>query len=177
METSSGRPSAPVLTSATPQFVGFRLGPQHYAFRIERIREIVIPTAVASLPDVAGYVDGVANLRGAIIPIVSLRALFGLERRPIDADTRTVVVTVGPRVMGCIVDSVSHVMRIAGDQIQPVPDTVVASGRSYVEGFARVGDELCILLDVEQLLDPANLDEVHRSAAAHPDFPAAAGAD
>jgi purine-binding chemotaxis protein CheW len=90
--------------------------------------------------------------------------LFGLDPRGADADTRTVVVNVGCRTMGCTVDSVSRVMRVAADQIQPAPDAVMASGRRYIEGFARVGDELFILLDVDQLLDPANLEEVHRAS-------------
>lgn len=148
--------------AGTAQFVGFSLGGQAYAFRIERIQEIVIPSGVTRVPDVPRYVDGVSNLRGTIIPIVSLRILFGLEPRPTDAETRTIVVNVGRRTIGCSVDAVSRVMRIAPDQIQAAPDAVVGSGRRYIDGFARVGDDLFILLDVDQLLDPANLDEVHR---------------
>jgi purine-binding chemotaxis protein CheW len=148
--------------TGTPQFVGFELAGQKYAFRIERIQEIVIPAAITRIPEVPRYVDGVSNLRGTIIPIINLRALFGLEPREPDADTRTVVVNVGPRTMGCTVDSVTRVMRVAADQIQPAPDTVLASGRRYIDGFARLGDELFILLDVDQLLEPANLEEVHR---------------
>ena len=156
--------AAKAQRSATgvPQFVGFELAGQKYAFRIEQIQEIVIPSGITRVPEVPRYLDGVSNLRGTIIPIINLRVLFGLDPRDIDADTRTVVVNVGPRTMGCNVDSVSRVMRVAADQIQPAPDAVMASGRRYIAGFARVGDELFILLDVDQLLDPANLDEVHR---------------
>lgn len=163
----AGPPSRPAAAAVAPQFVGFQLADQQYAFRIDRIREIVLPSSVARLPDVPSYVEGVSNLRGTIIPIINLRVLFGLPRRPLDAETRTVVVAVGPRIMGCLVDSVSRVMRIAGDQIQAAPDTVTAGGRSAIEGFARLGDALCILLDVDSLLDPAHLDEVHRDVAAH----------
>lgn len=148
--------------AGSAQFVGFALGGQLYAFRIERIQEIVIPSGVTRIPEVPRYVEGVSNLRGTIIPIVSFRILFGLEPRPVDADTRTIVVNVGTRTIGCSVDSVSRVMRIAPDQIQAAPETVVAAGRRYIDGFARVGEDLFILLDVDQLLDPANLDEVHR---------------
>ena len=69
---------------------------------------------------------------------------------------------VGNRTLGCTVDSVTRVMRIAAEQIQAAPDTV-AAGRSCIEGFARVGDELMIVLDVDNLLDPANLEAVHRT--------------
>jgi len=62
------------------------------------------------------------------------------------------------------VDAVSRVMRVAPEQIQPAPDSISTTGRRFIEGFARVGEELFILLDVDQLLDPANLDEVHRAS-------------
>lgn len=172
-----GAASSHARTAGTAQFVGFRLADQNYVFRIERIREIVIPTGIASLPEVPACIDGVSNLRGTIIPIVNLRVLFGLARRPIDAETRTIVVNVGQRVMGCIVDSVSRVMRIAADQIQPAHDAVLASGRGFIEGFARAGDELFIVLDSDQLLDPSRLDEVQRTAMARPtDLPPVPGA-
>lgn len=153
---------APGATTNAPQFVGFELAGQKYAFRIERIQEIVIPAGVTRIPEVPRYMDGVSNLRGTIIPIINLRVLFGLEARDVDAETRTIVVNVGQRTMGCNVDAVSRVMRVAADQIQAAPDTIMASGRRYIDGFARVADDLFILLDVDQLLDPANLDEVHR---------------
>ena len=76
---------------------------------------------------------------------------------------RTVVVNVGSRTLGCTVDSVTRVMRIAAEQIQAAPDTVASAGRSCIAGFARVGDDLMIVLDVDNLLDPANLAAVHRT--------------
>lgn len=149
------------FTATGAQFVGFEVAGQRYIFRIERIQEIVIPTALTRLPEVPPYVEGVTNLRGLIIPIVNLRLLFGLAAKAMDTETRTIVVNVGPRTIGCTVDSVLRVMRVAPDQIQRTPDGVMAGGRRYVEGFARVGDDLFILLDVDQLLDPTHLEEVH----------------
>jgi purine-binding chemotaxis protein CheW len=145
------------------QFVGFRLADQGYAFPIGRIQEIVIPSATARVPEVPAYVEGVANLRGTIIPIINLRLLFGLEPRIADGETRTVVVNLGPRTIGCTVDAVTRVMRIAADHIQPPPDAVVQASRPFIQGFARVGEDLLIVLDVDNLLDPANLDAVHRA--------------
>jgi purine-binding chemotaxis protein CheW len=161
------------VTATGAQFVGFEVAGQRYIFRIERIQEIVIPTALTRIPEVPFYVEGVTNLRGTIIPIVNLRLLFGLEPKPTDPETRTVVVNVGPRTIGCTVDSVSRVMRVAADQIQHAPEGVATGGRRYVEGFARVGDDLFILLDVDQLLDPAHLEDVHRTGGIHGHPPAA----
>lgn len=164
MDAAGGAPGAANADAARGrQFVGFRLADQTYVFHIERIQEIVIPTGTARVPEVPDYVEGVANLRGTIIPIINLRRLFGLESKPADAETRTVVVNVGSRTLGCTVDSVTRVMRIAAEQIQAAPDTVAPAGRSFIEGFARVGDDLLIVLDVDDLLDPANLEAVHRT--------------
>ena len=110
------------------QFVGFEVDGQIYAFRIEQIQEIVILDQVTKAPQVPHYVDGVANLRGSIIPIINLRKLFGLSPKPADADTRTIVVNIGTRTMGCTVDSVSQVMRIPEENIQSAPETVKANG-------------------------------------------------
>ena len=116
--------AAEATRSTSSQFVGFQLGGQDYAFRIEQIQEIVILDKVTKTPQVPDYVEGVCNLRGAIIPVINLRKLFGLEPKPVDAETRTIVVNVGERTMGCTVDLVSQVIRIAADTIQPAPETV-----------------------------------------------------
>jgi len=155
---------APKMTQLpSAQFVGFELDGQKCLFHIESIQEIVTPGRVTRLPDVPAYVVGVSNLRGTIIPIIDLRMLFGLEQRMADADTRTIVINVGSRIMGCTVDSVSQVIRLQADQIRPAPEAVVSDKQRFVEGFARSGDDLFIVLDANCLLDPAGLASVSKS--------------
>jgi len=146
------------------QFVGFQIDDQEYAFRIEQIQEIVILDQITRTPQVPEYCEGVSNLRGSIIPIINLRRLFGIEPRPADGETRTIVVNVGERTMGCTVDMVSQVIRIPQDSIQPAPETVTAEGAHYISGFARLDGRLVILLDIDQLLDPAQLDRVKQTS-------------
>ena len=148
----------------TSQFVGFQLAGQDYAFRIEQIQEIVILEQVTRTPQVPAYVEGVSNLRGSIIPIINLRKLFGLEPKPVDGETRTIVVNVGARTMGCMVDMVSQVMRIPEENMRPAPETVTANGAQYIFGFARHNERLVILLDIDELLDPRKLDQVSQAA-------------
>lgn len=152
--------SAAAAKKNSSQFVGFQLADQEYAFRIEQIQEIVILKQVTRTPQVPDFVEGVSNLRGSIIPIINLRRLFALEPKPHDAETRTIVVNVGPRTMGCTVDMVSQVMRIPEESIQPAPETITAGGAHYIAGFARHNGRLTILLDIDELLDPAKLDQV-----------------
>jgi purine-binding chemotaxis protein CheW len=142
----------------TSQFVGFQMDGQQYAIRIEQIQEIVIIDRVTPTPQVADYVEGVTNLRGAIIPIINLRRLMGLSPKPADADSRTIVVNVGDRTMGCTVDAVSQVIRIPQQSIQPAPDTLRAGGSNDIAGFAKLDDQLVVLLDIDHLLRPERLE-------------------
>ena len=146
------------------QFVGFRLADQEYAFQIEKIQEIVILDSVTRAPQVADYVEGVSNLRGTIIPIINLRKLFGIEPKSVDEETRTIVVNVGERIMGCTVDSVTQVMRIPANSIQPAPELVTGEGNAYIAGFAKLDERLLVLLDIDELLEPDKLDEVNQAA-------------
>ncbi len=136
-QTSPGSDPSASMTEKknSSQFVGFELADQQYAFRIEQIQEIVILDQVTRTPQVPDYCEGVSNLRGTIIPIINLRMLSGLEPKPSDGETRTIVVNVGERTMGCTVDMVSQVIRIPEDDIQPAPDTVTADGADYIFGL------------------------------------------
>ncbi len=146
------------------QFVAFRLGDQSYAFRIAQIEAIVILEQVTKIPQSPEYVEGVSNLRGSIIPIINLRRLFGLEPKAVDAETRTIVVNVGSRTIGCTVDTVSQVVRIEEDSIQPAPDTVTKDGAQYIGGFARINGSLLILIEIDELLAPEKLERISQLA-------------
>ena len=155
-------PTSESLSSAatqhdSSQYVGFELAGQHYAFRIEQIQEIVILDQITPTPNVADCVEGVSNLRGSIIPVISLRTLMGMEAKPKDNETRTIVVNVGDRTVGCTVDLVTQVMRIAAEDVQPPPATVTAGGAHYISGFAKVAGTLVVLLDIDELLNPEGL--------------------
>ena len=142
------------------QFVGFRLAEQGYVFPIGQIQEIVILDQITKTPQVADYIEGVSNLRGTIIPIINLRRLFGLDPKPVDDETRTIVVNVGSRTMGCTVDAVTQVIRIPAHDIQPAPEIVAGEGTPWIAGFAKLDQRLLIVLNINELLDPAKLDRV-----------------
>ena len=153
-----------VETKNSSQFVGFKLADQEYAFPIGQIREIVIIDRVTEVPQVPRHVEGVTNLRGTIIPLVNLRRLFEMTPKPADSETRTIVVNVGHRTVGCTVDMVSQVMRIPDSDIQAAPETVTADGASYISGFAKLDERLIVVLDIEKLLGPENLEQVTKAA-------------
>jgi purine-binding chemotaxis protein CheW len=135
------------------QLVGFRLDNEDYAIAITKIQEIILMKPITRIPQVPEFIEGLINLRGSVIPIVNLRKRFGLAARDVDDETRTIVVNIHDKTVGCIVDAVTQVMRINRDQIQPPPLSVLSVSHQYVAGLARLEDRLLIILDIERLFD------------------------
>ena len=135
------------------QLVGFRLDNEDYAIAITKIQEIILMKPITRIPQVPDFIEGLINLRGSVIPIVNLRKRFGLPARQVDDETRTIVVNIHDKTVGCIVDAVTQVMRINRDQIQPPPLSVLAIAHQYIAGLARLEDRLLIILDIERLFD------------------------
>ncbi len=151
----SGEPGAGRGAAKGPQqqFVGFKLDGTEYAISIMRIREIILMRPITRLPQVPSYIEGLVNLRGTVIPVVSLRKRFGLPARAFDEETRTIVVTIGEKTVGCVVDEVTKVLRIDADQLRPPPISLSASARKHIAGLARQDDQLLILLELDAILD------------------------
>lgn len=139
------------------QLVGFRLGDDDYAIPITKIQEIILMKPVTRVPQSPAFIEGLINLRGVVIPVINLRRRLGLATREVDDETRTIVLNVHGKTVGCIVDAVTRVMRLGADQIQPPPTTVLAVARNYISGLAKLEEQLIIILDVERLFDPAEL--------------------
>jgi purine-binding chemotaxis protein CheW len=136
------------------QLVGFHVGGEEFRLEILRVQEIIRIQPLTRVPNSAGFVDGVINLRGKVIPVIALRRCFSLEERAHDKQTRIVVVEVSGNVLGFIVDSVSEVLRIPGETIEP-PPRLGKVEREYVSGVGKLGNRLLILLDLDRLISDA----------------------
>lgn len=157
---SSAEREASAGTQSVRQFVGFRLHGEEYAIPITKIREIILMKPITRLPQVPESIEGLINLRGHVIPLINLRKHFGLPSRPFDDETRTIVVHIGDKTVGCIVDEVTQVMRIGAEQIQPVPISMAAAAERFIDGLARLDDRLLIILDTDTLFDPREFERV-----------------
>jgi purine-binding chemotaxis protein CheW len=133
------------------QVVSFRVGEEEFGLDILRVQEIIRVQRLTSVPNSPEFVDGVINLRGRVIPVVDLRKHFGLQVIEHGNQTRIVVVEVKGAVLGFIVDSVSEVLRIPAETIEP-PPRLGKVEREYVMGVGKLDDRLLILLDVDRLL-------------------------
>jgi len=136
----------------TNQFLTFALGQEEYGVEILKIQEIKGYSAITPLPNAPAYVKGVLNLRGTIVPIVDLRKKFGLPEVEYTKFTVIVVVQVLGQTMGFIVGAVSDVLTVSGSNIQPTPDLHGQVDTSFLNGLAKAGEKLVILLDIEKVL-------------------------
>ncbi len=137
------------------QLVVFGLASEVYGVDIETVREIIRMQAVTHVPDAPDFVEGVINLRERVIPVVDLRKRFGLAVSDATAESRVVVVDIGGVDIGVMVDSVTEVLRISEESIEPTSSIVTTTDSYYIQGIAKVGDRLLILLDLEKALAQA----------------------
>jgi purine-binding chemotaxis protein CheW len=134
-------------TSGSFQIVDFTVANEEYGIRIDRVQEIVRMPEITHLPQTESWIKGVINLRGSIIPVLDLREKFGLSGQGVYTErTRVIVINQNDRQIGLIVDTVSQVLEISEDGIEPPPEVVQGLSRDYIEGIARSGDGMIILL-------------------------------
>ena len=110
------------------QLVSFNLDNEEYGVEVLKVREIIRMTSITHMPNTPGYVDGIINLRGKVIPIISMRRKFCLMEAEKNSRTRIMVMDVGGELMGFVVDSVSEVLRVSNSEIQPPPSVVSGGG-------------------------------------------------
>lgn len=137
------------------QFLTFRLEEEEYGVEILRVQEIKGYSRITPLPNTPPEVKGVMNLRGTIVPIIDLRCRLGLREAEYDQFTVIIVVTVGPKVVGLVVDAVSDVLNVTAAELAPAPDLGARVDISFLTGLARAGDRLVTLLNVERLIGEA----------------------
>jgi purine-binding chemotaxis protein CheW len=160
IERQSGRPSA----IRPREFLTFRLGEEAYAIDILKVQEIrgyETPTRIANAPD---FVKGVVNLRGVIVPIIDLRLKLRLGPARYDALTVVIVLNLGTRVVGAVVDSVSDVIALSDEQVQPAPDVGAAIDAGCIAGLATLQDRMLILVEIERLMAIAELAPAEQGA-------------
>lgn len=143
-------------------FLTFHLGEEDYGIEISQVIEIVGIPKITDVPEMPGYIKGVVNLRGSIIPVMDVRLRFGMPERDYDERTCLIVVNVNETTTGLVVDRVNEVAEIPESQIEPPPGTGGAS-QCYISGMGKVGDSVKILLNLNALLEneEERIDEIN----------------
>ena len=150
--TAHAASSPPAVTTALREFLAFKLGDEEYGIdilRVQEIRSYETPTRIANAPE---FIKGVVNLRGVIVPIVDMRLKFRLASATYDAFTVVIILNIGSRVVGMVVDSVSDVITLAPEQLRPVPEFSSAIATDHLLAIGAVDDRMLILVDIEKLM-------------------------
>jgi purine-binding chemotaxis protein CheW len=134
------------------QIVVFELDNEHFGLDISVVEGIIKMQSITKMPQAPYYIEGITNLRGVVVPVMDLRRRFGLETKAWNKDTRIVVVYMNGMKVGMIVDSVSQVLRIQDEQIEPPPPMVTVGASTANRGIAKLENRLVILLDLSRVL-------------------------
>ena len=145
------------VKSTEKQMVLFELNAETYGLDIAAIREIIRMQEITQVPRAPAFVEGVINLRGKVVPVISLSAKLGLSRSKETKNNRIVVVDLSGSTVGVIVDAVSEVVRISDNVIEPASEIVVAKSTDFLRGIAKVSGKMVILLDLDRMLSKDNL--------------------
>lgn len=145
------------------QFVTFSLGGEEYGIEVCHVREVRRYEGVTRIANTPEFIKGVINLRGLIVPVVDLRIKFHTGTPKYDEFTVTIIVEIGNRLIGMVVDSVSDVVDLAEEDIRPAPMFRSYLGTQYVLGLGTVGERMIILIDIESLLSSEEMQLVESS--------------
>jgi purine-binding chemotaxis protein CheW len=144
------------------KYLTFHLDSEEFGIRVLQVREIMGLQDITAVPQTPHHVKGVINLRGKVIPVLCLRAKFGLQ--PIEYTARTCIIVVqvrgeaGPLQVGIVVDAVSEVLNVTTAEVEDTPDFGGGLPTPYLLGMAKIKDKVKILLDIDEVVTPQ---EVH----------------
>jgi len=140
------------------QLVSFILDNEEYGVEVLKVREIIRMPSITKMPNTPQYAEGIINLRGTVVPIVSMRKRFGLVDTDYDSHTRIMVMDAPGGLTGLIVDGVSEVIRIPNSDIQPPPSMLSGGlGQECVTGVINHAERLLIMLDIDRMFTPEEL--------------------
>ena len=155
-ETKSAAEPGMELTREAGKYLTFKLADEEYGLEILKVREIIGYMEITAVPQVPMHVKGVINLRGQVIPVVDLRAKFGMEEVEVTEQTCIIVVEIvqGEQRFntGIVVDRVQEVLEIPGGDIEDAPEFGPSVDTDFILGMGKIGELVKILLDIDQVL-------------------------
>lgn len=143
------------------KYLTFMLAEEEYGIGILKVKEIIGMMPITTVPRTPAFVKGVINLRGKVIPVVDLRLKFGMDE--IEYTERTCIIVVeieatsGAILMGAVVDSVSEVLNIKGEDIEDTPTFGAKLDTEYIHGMAKLDGGVKILLDIDRVFTTSEI--------------------
>ena len=146
------------------EFLAFTLGQEEYGIDILKVQEIRGYEAVTRIANAPEFIKGVVNLRGIIVPIVDMRIKFKLGSPVYDQFTVVIILNIGGRVLGMVVDSVSDVTTLRPEQVKPAPEMGTAFNTDYLIGLGTLDERMLILIDIDKLMSSAEMGLIEKLA-------------
>lgn len=150
------------------KYLTFTLGQEEYGIGILKIKEIIGLMPITTVPQTPDFVKGVINLRGKVIPVICLRLKFSMNSNDYTDRTCIIVVeiegTSGTILIGIVVDSVSEVLNIKGEDIEDTPAFGTKINTEYILGMAKTGGGVKILLDIDRVLSEGEIAALEKTA-------------
>jgi len=160
--------TAKAMVEKEGKYLSFSLAEEEYGIGILKIKEIIGMMAITTVPQTPDFVKGVINLRGKVIPVIDLRLKFGMEA--MDYTERTCIIVgeiekdAGTVQIGIVVDSVSEVLSIKGDDVEPPPTFGTKLDTDYILGMAKMEGGVKILLDIDRVLNADEIAAIEKAA-------------
>jgi purine-binding chemotaxis protein CheW len=147
----------PITNEEQQEFLTFVLGDENYALDIMTVKEIRGYENVTKIANSPPYIKGVLNLRGDIVPIIDLRLKFEVGQATYDEFTIVIMLMIGDRIVGIVVDEVSDVIKVNDEQIKPPPEFGVAFDSAYLHGLTTINEQMIILVNIQKLISSDEL--------------------
>lgn len=138
--------------SVRHEYLAFTLGNEEYGIDILKVQEIRGYEAVTRIANAPDFMKGVINLRGIIVPVVDMRIKFSLGAAKYDQFTVVIILSIGGRIVGMVVDSVSDVITLLDSQIKPSPEIGTTFNSEFLIGLGAICERLLILVDIDRLM-------------------------
>jgi len=149
------------LASREGKYLSFSLANEEYGIEIVKVKEIIGMMPITTVPRLPGYVKGVINLRGKVIPVIDLRLKFGMEKMPYTERTCIIVSEIagasGSNLIGIVVDSASEVLNVKVADLEERPNFGARLDTDYILGMAKLNGSLKILMDIDKVVGSENL--------------------
>jgi purine-binding chemotaxis protein CheW len=137
---------------ATHQFIKFMVADLTFGIEITQIHQILKPQQIFKVPNTAPYIEGLLNLRGRVLTVFNLRKRFALPEKENDDNTKIIIVTMDEFLLGFIVDSVTEIVRVPDEEIEPTPPSLQGLDKRFLSGVAKVDEHVILLLDLTKVL-------------------------
>ncbi len=151
-------------TDITKSFLSFKLESEHFAINVMKIMEILEVPKITKVPHAPGYLIGVVNLRGGVLPVIDTRIKFGMSPTQHTVNTCIVVLNINMDeesiIVGAMVDSVSEVFEIEESHIQPSPSIGTKYNADFIQGMIKEKDQFMMLLNIDKVFSSSDIESI-----------------